>query len=320
MGEALGLIGSEPAGTILMTLGQRALQTKHLTNRVTDFSARSVYRSLAKLEAFGLVEHRPDRDTPSKVLLWLTKPAGRNLYHLLCRFMSVSPAELWSEESGLSWESLRQLGGMWEEGFAAELGREARSLVNLDGTERLSYHQVRRRAGQYVEAGLLSTTLHNGSGRHYALTDRSRRRMVMIASLGRWRHRYLLANGTPGLDPREMATVLQITLPLVTLAGYGGMSIDFSVTGAEDEHGDRETTEMRGIIGENGTLDMGEMGEMGKGVADGSASATLSTWFAALLDDNRRRIRLRGDLTLLDVCLTQLYDELWVPSKLGRDA
>lgn len=309
MGQVLRLIGSEPAGSILTVLGQRPLRTKHLTERVADYSARSVYRCVTKLEAFGLVEHRREPDAPSPVLLWLTKPAGRNLFRLLDRLTSQSTAGLSNEAGGLSWEALCKLGELWE--FAAELGYGSRSLVNLlDGTEGMTYHQVRRRAWQLVEAGLLSTTLHNSSGRHYELTDCSRRRMVVIAALGRWRHRYLLADGTPGLEVEEMATVLRTTLPLVTLPKHSGRSVDFVVTGPEDKYGDRDTAGLRCTVTEDGTPQISELTEENP---DGSATATLNTWFAALLDDNRGRIRARGNLPLVDACLTQLYDELWVP-------
>lgn len=297
-----------------MALGQRAQRTKQLTKRIKGYSARSVYRSLGKLEAFGLIEHRPEPDAPSQVLLWLTKPAGRNLFHLLGQFKAESTAGLTKQKGGLSWEALCQLGEMWEWGFAAELGLGSRSLANLqDGSGGRTYHQVKRMAGQHVEAGLLSTTLHSGSsGRDYDLTDRSRRRMVMIASLGRWRHRYLLADGTPGLEAWEMATMLQVTLPLVTLSEHGGKNVDFAVTGAEDKHGRRDTFDLRGGFAGNGALGVGEVNEE---AADGSATATINTWFAALLDGNRGRVRVRGDLELVDACLTQLYDELWIPVK-----
>lgn len=311
VGELLRLIGSEPAGSILTILGQRALRTKQLTDRVADYSARSVYRCVAKLEDFGLVEHRPKPDTTSHVLLWLTKPAGRNLFRLLSELKAESSAGQLNEGDGLSWESLCLLGELWE--FAPELGYGSRSLANLlDGTEGLTYHQVRRRSFRLVETGLLSTTLHNGSGRHYELTDRSRRCMVVVASLGRWRHRYLLADGTPGLEIEEMATVLRTSLPLVTLPEHGGKSIDFAVTGPEDKYGDRDTADLRFGVAEDGTLRLRELTEE---EPDGSATATLNTWFAALLDDNRGRIQARGDLPLIDACLTQLYDDLWAPVK-----
>jgi hypothetical protein len=48
--------------------------------------------------------------------------------------------------------------------------------------------------------------------------------------------------------------------------------------------------------------------------ADGSAAATINTWFGVLLDGNRGRVKVAGNLQLVDACLTQLYDVLWQES------
>lgn len=313
VGATLRLIGTEPAGSMLMALGHGPLRTKQLTEQVPDFSARTVYRCLGQLEAYGLIEHRAEPGPRSRVQLRLTEPAGRNLFRVLRRFTSEAAAGLSSGGAGLTWHSLCLVGEMWEWGFAVELSHGPRCLVDLlEGTEGLTYHQVRRRATQFVDDGLLDNCLHDGNGRHYELTDHGRRCMVVIAAIGRWRHRHFLADGTPGLDLEEMATVLRATLPLVVLPKYAGMNADFIVAGAEDKYGRRDTVSLHGAVGQEGAL---QVSDVGAGEADGSATATLNTWFAALLDGNRGRIRVRGDLALVDACLTQLYDQLWQPLK-----
>jgi hypothetical protein len=52
-----------------------------------------------------------------------------------------------------------------------------------------------------------------------------------------------------------------------------------------------------------------------KDTPDGLAAATINTWFGVLLDGNRGRVKVRGDLKLVDACLTQLYDVLWAESQ-----
>jgi DNA-binding HxlR family transcriptional regulator len=320
VGVILRFIGVEPAGSILMALGQRPLRTKQLTGQIRSFSARSVYRCIGKLEALGLVGRLPETGASSRVPLQLTEPAGRNLFRLLRSFTYESAAGYRSPaglpgngNGGLSWYSLCLLGELWERGFAKELGHGSRSLVDLlERTEGLTYHQVRRKAAQFVDDGILEARPHNGQGRLYQLTALGRRRMIAIAALGRWRHRHLLADGTPGLELEELALVLRIIVPLVMLPEHGGSKIDFVITGAEDKYGHRDAAELRGVVGQEGTLKLnGDAGED----ADGSAAATTNTWFAALLDGNRGRIRVRGDLNLVDSCLTRLYDELWIPLK-----
>jgi DNA-binding HxlR family transcriptional regulator len=299
-----------------MALGQRPLRTKQLTEQIRDFSARSVYRCVSKLEAFGLVARSLEPGGSSRVPLRLTEPAGRNLFRLLRSFTYESAAEHRSSVSlpgndngDLFWDSLCLLGELWDWGFAAELSHDSRSLVDLlEIAEGNTYHQVRRKMTQFVDDDLLQSHPHNGNGRHYGLTDRGRRRMILIAALGRWRHRHFLADGTPGLEIEELATVLRIILPLVSLPEHSGRSIDFLVAGSEDRYGNRDTAELRCVIDQDGALKVSD--EAGGG-ANGSAAATINTWFAALLDGNRGRIRVRGDLTLVDTCLTRLYDELW---------
>jgi DNA-binding HxlR family transcriptional regulator len=310
VGSVLRLIGSEPAGPVLMELGQRPLRTKQLTERVQGFSARTVYRCLGSLQDHGLVERRSRADTSSRVLLRLTEPAGRNLFRLLRSLTSEAATGL-SGDGGLTWESLCLLGEMWGPGFAVELSHGSRSLVDLlEATDGLTYHQVRRRTTQFVNDGLLQSYLRNGKGRHYELTERGRRYMIVIAAVGRWRHRHYLGDGAPGLTLEEMATVLRTMLPLVALPEQAGMGIDFLVSGPEDKYGRREEVSVRCVIAEDGALGVSEEVE---GDPDGSAAATLNTWFAALLDGNRGRVRVRGDLALVDGCLTQLYDLLWEP-------
>lgn len=109
-----------------------------------------------------------------------------------------------------------------------------------------------------------------------------------------------------------MATVLRSALPLVRLPKHVGAKIDFVVTGAEDRYGRRDEVGLRCVVAEDGALQVSE--EM-EAEPDGSAAATLNTWFAALLDGNRGRVRVRGEPTLVDGCLTQLYDLLWQPLK-----
>lgn len=291
-----------------MALGQRPLRTKQLTARIQEFSPRSIYRCIDKLKDYRLVERVSDPGPPARTVLRLTEPAGRNLFRLVRLLTSQSKAS----GEGLSWESLCLLGEMWELNYVEELSRAPRSLLELlDTVDGLSYHQVRRRTSQFLEEGLLETCPHDGNGnlRDYALSPKSRRCIAAVAAIGRWRHRYFLADGTPGLSIEELTTVLRTALPLVPLPTHEGKRLGLYVTGAEDKYGNRETGIVHGTVGGDGIVHLTEGNDL---EPDGAAAATINTWFAALLDGNRGRIRVRGDLGLVDACLTQLYDALWV--------
>ncbi|HEU5063672.1 MAG TPA: winged helix-turn-helix transcriptional regulator [Solirubrobacterales bacterium] len=277
-------------------LGLGPLRTKQLTERIRGFSDRSVYRCLRSLENYGLIERYEDSGLHSKVLLRLTEPLGRNLFRLL-RHFEATP-----------WKEMRLLGELWEAGVVDELSRGPKSLMELLAAPHdLTYHQVKRRTGMAVDCGLLEGSSHKGNSRLYELSDRGRHRMALLADVGRWRHRYLVPGDAPGLALEEMATILRAALPLVQLPANAGMRVDLIVTGAL-EYGQREVATVPGLVGREGVVRFDPQPER---EANGSASATINTWFAALLDGHRGRIRVRGELGLVDRCMTQLHDSLW---------
>ncbi|MDQ3725367.1 MAG: hypothetical protein M3335_05690 [Actinomycetota bacterium] len=293
-----------------MELGQRSLRTKQLTERIRGFSPRSVYRCVGKLEEYGLIDRHEETGVPSTVLLRLTAALGRPLFRLLRLFTSSFSAGVsTSEHHSFIWDELYLLGDLWEAGFVEAVGHEPRSLMELmEGPHHLTYHQARRRVSLSTEKGLLEALPHNGNGKDYDLADKGRRYMSLVAGLGRWRHRYAVADGTPGLTIEEMATVLRAALPLTVLPEHAEMRIDLIVAGALDPYGHRDTATVQGRIDSTGAVRPCRDVEQ---PADGSAAGTLNTWFAALLDDHRGRVRVRGELGLVDACLTQLYKELW---------
>jgi hypothetical protein len=160
------------------------------------------------------------------------------------------------------------LAELWEPDFVEELSRGPKSLMDLlEKPHHLTYHQVKRRTGMSVESGLLCPSPHKGHGKRYELT------------------------------------VLRAMLPLTLLPAHSEMRIDLIVTGAE-EYGHRPAVTIAGRVGPEGAVRFDPRPDR---EADGSASATINTWFAALLDGHRGRIRVRGDLGLVDSCVTQLH-------------
>jgi len=305
----LRLIGTGPGGQILMALGPGALRTGQLATCVEDFSSRSVYRHVSKMEAHGLIERTTEPGVPSKVTLSLSEPAGRELFRLFHDFAATSMSQLpGGGSTAHSWSSLNRLGELWESGFVNELSHESRSLTELaGGPHEMTYHQVNRRAGLFLASRLLVISPVRGHGKRYELTDHARRRMALIAGIGRWR-RHVIVDGAVGLTITEMATVLRAVLPLPVFPLNVGMSIDLRVSGPLNANGQRDKQTLRGTVDLEGIM---RCGDEIKRLVEGSAAATINIWFAALLDGNRGRISVRGNLGLVDSFLTQLYDLLW---------
>jgi len=306
----LRLVGSGSGGEVLMALGPRPLRTAQLARRLLHVSERSVYRYSAELTKRELVERYEEQGVPSTVLLSLSDPPGRQLYRLLRRFAVTTGALLPTTGSAIqSWSSLNLLSQLWGLGFVEKLSHEPQTLTQLaGGPHGLTFHQVTRRMRLFSDAGLLLARPPRGSGRQYELTEHGRRRMALIVSLGRWRHRHVVTGEPTGLTETEMASVLRSTLPLIVIPAFVGMSFNFGVASPMDKYGHRTVEALQGTVGRDGTIRCDLPHETD---VDGSAAGTMNTWLSALLDGNRGRMRSSGNLPLLDACLSQLNEVLW---------
>ena len=158
---------------------------------------------------------------PSKVVHSLTDGCGSELYELVDRYADASLSRLPDGQlDAQAWASVGQLGDLWETGMVGDLACEALSPTELaEGDHGLSYHQVNRRAGLFEANGLLTQWESPGRRRCYALTEKTRRKMGLLAGIARWRHRHVVAEDEEGMTAPEMATVLRAALRLVTLPG-----------------------------------------------------------------------------------------------------
>lgn len=304
----LSLVGSGAGGEVLVALGSRPLRTEQLSRRLLHVSERSVYRYSADLTKCELVERYEESGVPSTVVLSLTD-AGRQLYRLLRRFATTTDARLPSPGSAVqSWNSLKLLSQLWETGFAETLSRKPQTMTQLAGRPHdLTFHQVTRRMRLFTDSGLVKASPADGHVRRYELSQHGRRRMGLIAGIGRWRQRNVITGETTGLSGTEMATVIRAALPLIRLPEFPGMCISLGVASPMDDYGHRTVEALQGVIDKKGRIRCDREPQN----ADGSAVGTMNTWFAVLLDGNRGRMRTGGDLSLVDACLSRLHEALW---------
>src|SRR4029077_19118874 len=114
-------------------------------------------------------------------------------------------------------------------GMVEDLACEGRSATQLaQGEHGLSYHQVQRRAGMFKGAGLVSLSPGEGTRRCYELTEKTRRKMSLVAGIARWRNRHVLAEDEEGMTATEMATVLRTALPLAGVPNRSGRCLQLS--------------------------------------------------------------------------------------------
>jgi DNA-binding HxlR family transcriptional regulator len=315
----LRLLGAGASGSILMALRKGPLRTKELTERVPGYAPRTIYRYAAKLAELGIVEREEEPGVPSKVVHRLTEPCGRELAELIDAYADASLGRLPNGEIGAhEWGSFALVADLWESGMIGVLNLGERSLTELSqGDHDLSFHQVSRRASLFSIGGFIDETSEGTRRRRFALTEKARRAMALIAGIGRWRRRHVVPKGTAGLTSGEAAGLIRTVLPLVSLPEHSGKSLELKISprggsGAEEERVWAE-------IGADGSvISCPEPASKIDSVARGH----VAVWVDAVLDGPQKDLTARGDARLLDECLRQLHRVLWgqMPDPLGDTA
>jgi DNA-binding HxlR family transcriptional regulator len=308
--DVLRLLSAGATGAILMALGEGPLRTKNLTERVPGYAPRTIYRYAGKLAELEVVEREEEPGVPSKVVHTLADPCGAELYELVNRFADASLTRLPDGRiDAHAWASLGLLADLWEAGMVEDLSCEALSPTDLaQGRHGLSYHQVNRRAGLFKASGLVSESQGPGRRRLYGLTEKSRRKMGLIAGIARWRHHHVVADDEEGMTAAEMATVLRVALPLVKLPVHAGKCLRLSMR-SEDDAGS-EGEEVWVEVEADGTVH-----SCASPPADpaGWGRGSVGAWITAILDGDSRAVLVGGDEKPTSDALAGLHETLWTP-------
>jgi DNA-binding HxlR family transcriptional regulator len=309
--DVLRLLSAGATGAILMALGEGPLRTKTLTEQVPGYAPRTIYRYAGKLAELEVVEREEEPGVPSKVVHTLSDPCGTELYTLVNRFADASLTRLPDGRiDAHAWASLGLLADMWEAGMVEELSCGGRSPTDLArGHHGLSYHQVNRRAGLFKTGGLLDEWQGPGRRRCYGLTEKTRRKMGLIAGIARWRHHHVIAEDEEGMKAKEMATVLRVALPLVRIPEHRGKCLQLSALNEDDAAGSAGET-IWAEVTEDGTIH-----SCAEPPTDptGWSRGKVGNWIPVLLDGDGSGVLVGDDDRLVSDALSGLYEVLWTP-------
>lgn len=310
--DVLRLLGAGATGAILMALGEGPLRTKELTERVPGYAPRTIYRYAGKLTDLDVITREEEPGVPSKVVHSLTEGCGTELNELVNRYADASLTRL--PDGGIdahAWAAVGKLGDLWETGMVGDLACEALSPTELaDGDHGLSYHQVNRRAGLFRASGLLTDWKRPGHRRCYALTEKTRRKMGLLAAIARWRHRHVIAGDEEGMTAPEMATVLRTALQLVTLPEHSGSCLRLDIS-SEDDTAAPSSEEVWAEVEADGTV---HSCASAPAEPDAWGRGRVATWIPVLLDGHSGAVATGGEEKLLRDCLDALYRALWTPA------
>lgn len=308
--DVLRLLSSGATGEILMALGEGPLRTKNLTERVPGYAPRTIYRYAGRLAELEVVEREEEPGVPSKVVHMLTDPCGSELHEVVSRYADTAMTRLPDGRiDAHSWASLGLLADLWESGMVDELACNPRSPTELaQGRHGLSYHQVNRRAGLFKISGFLTEWAGPGRRRCYALTDKTRQAMGLIAGIGRWRHHHVVAEDEEGMTGEEMVTTLKTSLPLVRLPAHSGKCLRMEVIRGDESAGSEG--EMIWAEVEDGTVHSCASPSSN---VDAWGRGRIATWIPAILEGDAQRVLVGGDEGLVGDCLEHLHRALWSP-------
>jgi len=309
--DVLRLLSAGATGAILMALGEGPLRTKNLTERVPGYAPRTIYRYAGKLAELEVVDREEEPGVPSKVVHALSDPCGTELYTLVNRFADASLTRLPDGRiDAHAWASLGLLADLWEAGMVHDLSCEPQSPTDLArGSHGLSYHQVNRRAGLFKTSGLVCEFEGVGRRRLYGLTEKTRRKMGLIAGIARWRHHHVVAEDEEGLTAAEMATVLRVALPLAKLPKHKGKSLRLSIRTEEEDAGGEGEEIWVEVTGDGSVHSCADPPASPSGWGRGKVSA----WIPVMLDGDVQRVLVGEDEKLVADCLASLYEVLWTP-------
>jgi DNA-binding HxlR family transcriptional regulator len=310
LGELIKRLGSGASGPILMTLKEGPRRTQSLTDQIPKYAPRTVYRYLERLSKLGLVDRQEEAGVPTTVVHHLSRRSGREMVRLLSAHL-----DLMGESAGWrnpdTWTTLGLLGELWEAGWIEDLSRGSHTPTELaERTADLSFHQVNRRMRMLRAKGLLEEHPSRARGRRYLLAPRARQGMALIVGLARWRENYLWDGPAASLTVPEMGTVLRVLLPLIKLPEHPGKRLKLGVVGRANNAESTATELVTGEVGLDGSAFIEADNSLR---ASAWALGTINTWSAVILNGNRGRLRVGGDLALVDDGLTRLYDALWQP-------
>lgn len=290
------LLATESSGEILRTLSAGPLRSAELTDRLPQFSPRTIYRRLDELETLKAVAQRSMATAPPTVIYELTVGPGRELLHILDEVAGVWLGR-WHQgvAEGQRWGLLALLADGWDSAIVRELSSEPHSLSELGVASDMTYHQLARRVTRLTAAGLL---VKGDASRpvRYELSEQMRQGTVVIAAAARWERRHLL-DRTRALAPGDVLALLRGSLPLVRLPEHLGATISLTVE-AENRlpAPPQRFGSLQVEVGADGMVACSERAET---TPDAWVRASIDAWLDALVEGDCAALQIGGERSLV---------------------
>lgn len=296
------LLATESSGAILRALGAGPLRSAQLTDRLAEYSPRTIYRRLDDLEQVWAIEQRRAATAPPTVAYELTVAAGRELLGVL-----DGPARAWLRRwhqgpaDEQRWGLLALLADGWDSAIVRELSREPRSLTELGVVSDMTYHQLARRMTRLAAAGLLERIDESRPAR-YTLSEQARLGAILIASTARWERRHL-AGRAQLLLITDVVALLRTVLPLVRLPEQAGAAIVLTVQADVLPAGSQRYGSVRVEVEDGGEIRCVDREDA---PPDAWALGSIDAWLLAVIEGDGSKLQVGGERALVEEQLGRL--------------
>jgi DNA-binding HxlR family transcriptional regulator len=309
------LLATESSGEILRALSAGPLRSAELTDRLAQFSPRTIYRRLDELEELEAITQLNLATAPPTVLYELTVRPGRELLRVLDQ---VAGAWLGRWHHGVAegqrWGLLALLADGWDSAIVRELSSEPRSLSELGVVSDMTYHQLARRVARLAAAGLLTRSKASRPSR-YEPSEAMRQAMVVVAAAARWERRHLLDRAQP-LPVGDALALLRGSLPLVRLSEHAGAVTALTVE-ADDRTADspQRFGSLQVEVALNGEIEFRERSDASP---DAWVRAPIDGWLDALVEGDCAALRVGGERALVEGQLRCLRAKTTAATAVGQ--
>ncbi len=290
------LLATESSGAILRALDAGPLRSAQLTDRLAEYSRRTIYRRLDELEQIRAVEQRRSATVPPAVAYELTVPAGRELLGVL-----EGAARAWLHQwhqgsvNEQRWGLLSLLADGWDSAIMREVSREPRSLTELGVVSEMTYHQLARRVTRLAAAGLLER-INGVRPVRYTLSEQARLGAILVAASARWERRHLLG-GAEQLLVADAIALLRTILPLARLPEQAGATLVLTVQTDAAPAGPRRYGSVRIEVDDDGEIHCAERGDL---PPDAWARGSIDAWLLAIIEGDGSDLQVGGEHTLVE--------------------
>jgi DNA-binding HxlR family transcriptional regulator len=305
--HALSLLSVPLNVDVLRTLEEEPKSLVDLRRAIGSPPQTTMRKQLRVLTEIGLLDRHRQSEFPAAVRYEL-RPAGRRIMkvaEVLQMWLEKSPEGPIPLGSTAAKSVIRTLVEGWSSTIVRALAARPLSLTDLNRLiSTLNYPSLERRLGDLRYAGLIEPCPGQGRATPYAASTWLRRAVGPLATAARWEQAHLSSYATP-IGRLDVEAAFLLVVPLITisseLSGRCRLAVVARKGGKTDVAGVSVTIEEGRVVSCVARLH-GEMTAW--------ASGSSTSWIAAVIERDPRRLEVRGDSVAVSALLHGLFGAL----------